>query len=65
MEHRLCKLRDSAIGQDETITHSSPLSLAHFECLMDVLTALYNECTGSSSLSRDKNVNKFINKCKY
>jgi len=60
----LCKLRDAAIGQDDSITHASPLSLVHFECLVDSLMALYRECTESSTLSKDRNVKKFIQKCK-
>ena len=70
MKDRLCKLQEAAIGQSETITHSPPLSLAYFECSMDVLTALYDECTGSSSLSRDKTstnllISVSINICCY
>ena len=61
MENRLSTLRDVAIGSEKTLAHSSPLSLAHYECLMDVLATLHQECSGS--LSRDKNASKFARKC--
>ena len=54
-------LRDVAIGREKDPSHSSALSLAHYECLMDVLTTLHQECSGS--LSRDKNASKFAQKC--
>lgn len=64
IHQRLLKLKDVAMGVEKAIPVNSPLAPASYDCAVDSLLALFNECKGASTLAKDKNVLKFINKCK-
>lgn len=63
IHQRVLKLKDVALGSKKAVSVSSCLAPASYECAVDSLLALYCECKGASSLARDKNVLKFINRC--
>lgn len=64
IHQRVLKLKDVAMGLKKAIPVHSSLAPASYDCTVDSLLALYGECKGASSLAKDKNVVKFINKCK-
>lgn len=63
VHQRLLKLKDVSLGVKKAIPVNSCLAPASYDCTVDALLALFNECKGASSLAKDKNVLKFINKC--
>ncbi len=64
IHQRVLKLKDVALGLKKCVPVSSHLAPASYDSAVDSLLALYNECRSASSLSKDKHVLKFINKCK-
>lgn len=64
IHQRVLKLRDVALGSRKSVQVNSPLSAASYDCAMDSLLALHNECSQASSLSKDKNIGRFLGKCK-
>lgn len=65
IHQRLLKLKDVALGARRAVTVNSCLAPASYDCTVDSLLALFNECKGAGSLAKDKNVLKFIEKCMY
>lgn len=65
IHQRLLKLRDVSLGLQKTIGVNSDLASASYDCTVDSLLALYNECKGASSLAKDQNVLRFMKKCKH
>lgn len=63
VHQRQLKLKDVALGVKKAVPVNSCLAPASYDCTVDSLLALFNECKGASSLAKDKNVLKFINKC--
>lgn len=65
IHQRVLKLGDVALGSKKAVSLSSSLAPASYDSAVDSLLALYCECKSASSLAKDKNVLKFINKCEY
>lgn len=65
VHQRLLRLRDVALGARKEVPVSSCLAPASYDCTVDSLMALFSECKGASTLAKDKNVLKFINKCMH
>jgi hypothetical protein len=63
VHQRALKLKDVALGSRRAVSVGSSLAAASYDSAVDSLLALYCECKSASSLARDKNVLKFINKC--
>ena len=63
IHQRVLKLRDIALGLKKSVQVNSVFASVSYDSAVDSLLALYNECKGASSLSKDKNVLKFIRKC--
>lgn len=64
IHHRVLKLKDVSLGLKKVVSVNSSLAPASYECTVDSLLALYNECKSASALAKDKNVIKFLTKCK-
>lgn len=62
IHHRMLRLRDVALGSNKSVTVNSALATAGYDCGVDSLLALYAECS-QGSLTKDKNVARFLNKC--
>ena len=63
IHQRVLKLKDVALGSTRNLTVNSALATASYDCTVDSLLALYNECS-QSSLAKDKHVARFLSKCK-
>ena len=64
VHERVLHLRDVALGSSRTVNVNSDLAPASYDCAVDSLLALYSECNQATSLSKDKNVERFLSKCK-
>lgn len=64
IHQRVLKLRDVALGLKKKVSVNSALAPASYDCTVDSLLALYDECRSASALAKDKNVIKFLSKCK-
>ena len=62
---RLLRLKDVALGRSDSqqSPRDSALLFASYDCAVDALLAVFEECKRSTSLSKDKNVARFLNKC--
>ncbi len=64
INQRVLKLRDVALGSTWNVAVNSALATASYDCAVDSLLALHNECS-QSSLAKDKHVTRFLSKCEY
>lgn len=64
VHERVLHLRDVALGSSRTVKVNSDLAPAGYDCAVDSLLALYSECNQATSLRKDKNVERFLSKCK-
>ena len=67
IHERLLQLKQAALSlpeEDGGRLSDRPLVRLGYDCLLDALDAVYRECHGSGSLSKDKNVSRFLKKCK-
>lgn len=64
IHERVLHLRDVALGQNKSVQVNSDLAPASYDCAVDSLLALYNECHQATSLAKDKHVGRFLTKCK-
>ena len=64
VHERVLHLRDVALGSSRTVKVNSDLAPASYDCALDSLLALYTECNQASNLNKDKNVGRFLTKCK-
>lgn len=65
VHRRLLLLRDAAFGSlqlSDNRIGDNALVGASYDCALDALLAVYNECK-SSSLAKERNVAKFLKKC--
>ena len=64
---RLLRLKDVALGgpDSQQSPRDSALLSATYDCAVDALVAVFEECKRSTSLSKDKNVARFLNKCEH
>lgn len=58
IHQRLLQLRDAAI-----VSESEGNSRLGYDCVTDALVALYNECSMVTSLSKTKDVSRFLKTC--
>ena len=64
IHERVLHLRDVALGLRKAVQVNSVLAPASYDCAVDSLLALYTECNQVISLAKDKNVGRFLGKCK-
>jgi len=65
IHQRVLKLRDAALGSRKSVSVSSALARVSYECVVDSLLTLYSECSSEQAgLARDKNVARFLSKCR-
>ena len=64
---RLLRLKDVALGGSDSQQSPRDNSLfsASYDCAVDALLAVFEECKRSTTLSKDKNVARFLNKCEH
>ena len=64
IHERVLHLQDVALGRSKSVQVNSDLAPASYDCAVDSLLALYSECNQATSLAKDKNVGRFLAKCK-
>ena len=64
IHERVLHLRDVALGLSKAVQVNSHLAPASYDCAVDSLLALYTECERAGRLAKDKNVARFLEKCK-
>ena len=64
IHQRVLVLRDVALGLNKSSEINSVLIPASYDCAVDSMVALHEECTHATSLNRNRNVGRFLRKCK-
>lgn len=64
IQERALRLKDAGMGslEDGRLSDQSLVRLGH-ECVLDALSVVYDECSNSTTLSKDKYISKFLKKC--
>ena len=57
-------LRDVALGVNKSFKINPTLTSACYDSTVDSLLALHDECNQATGLSKNRNVAKFLGKCK-
>ena len=62
---RTFRLKDAAVGslEDGTLSEQQPLVRLGYDCVLDALYTVYQECNESTTLSKDKRIAKFLKNC--
>ena len=66
VESRLLQLKKVVLGDrngDNNKISSNPTLRLGYDCVLDLLVAVYRECDRASSLKKDKNIARFLKKC--
>lgn len=65
IHERFLQLQHAALATiEEGRLCDQPLVRLSYDCILDALDAIYKECNGSSTLSKDKYIARFLKKCK-
>lgn len=66
MEDRLLQLKKVVLGEGNggsNKIYSHPTLRLSYDCILDLLVAIYHECIRAPSLRKDRNVARFLAKC--
>ena len=58
------KLKEAALSDQKSVLLNSDLAPASYDCALDSLLALHNGCSDAVMYAKDRNVQKFLKKCK-
>ena len=65
IHQRVLVLRDVALGLNKSSEINCDLYPASYDCTVDSMLALHEECTQATSLNRNRNVGRFLRKCEH